>query len=227
MQQQRISNTDGLITPAAYAKLKGLNRSTVCRQVQRGVIPIHDGLVNPTEADRCRVEGLHIRGRNTLRQRRERMAAEPPAELVPPGTTLVQVCDLRRRSYRDGQLATISDLRRPQNALTIAEVGLSLGCDLRQAVTLANWYIVLLGEWGADEDEMDQLEDHPVPDWAALAARIGEKVTVKEFTSWLKKSGAAFDRWDREHPQKPAATSGGVSKSKYESPGKENRKGNL
>ena len=49
-----------LVTQAEYARLRGLNRSTVCRAVQRGMIPTHGKrkLLDVAEADQARAENL-------------------------------------------------------------------------------------------------------------------------------------------------------------------------
>lgn len=52
------SKTRQLITPAAYAKLRGLNRSTVSRQIHAQQIPTVKGLVDPEFADLARERNL-------------------------------------------------------------------------------------------------------------------------------------------------------------------------
>jgi phage terminase Nu1 subunit (DNA packaging protein) len=55
---QRIRNKK-LITAAAYAKLRGLNRSTVSRQIRSGAIPTSGGgLIDPVAADAARERNL-------------------------------------------------------------------------------------------------------------------------------------------------------------------------
>jgi hypothetical protein len=51
-KQHDTSNT--LITPAAYARMRGLNRSTISRQIKTGAIKTCNGLLDPIEADRDR-----------------------------------------------------------------------------------------------------------------------------------------------------------------------------
>lgn len=56
MQRKRAG---GLITPAEYARLRGLNRATISRQIKAGKIPTHsDGLIDPREADSAREKNL-------------------------------------------------------------------------------------------------------------------------------------------------------------------------
>jgi hypothetical protein len=65
MQQKVKRNT--LIKPAEYARVRGLNRSTVCRQIASGKIPTHGGLVDVAEADRARRNNLdQVRGRRKV-----------------------------------------------------------------------------------------------------------------------------------------------------------------
>lgn len=48
-----------LISMAQYARKIGVNRSTICRQVKAGIIPLRSGgKIDPAEADQCREEQL-------------------------------------------------------------------------------------------------------------------------------------------------------------------------
>lgn len=58
--QQKHSNKK-LVKPAEYARLANLNRSTVSRQIARGVIPTHDGMIDPKEADLARAANVSTR----------------------------------------------------------------------------------------------------------------------------------------------------------------------
>lgn len=75
MQQKEKRNTKNrasdLVKPATYAKLRGLNRSTISRQVAQGKIPVHGGLIDPAEADRARHNNLDL-----LRGRRKAATAD-------------------------------------------------------------------------------------------------------------------------------------------------------
>ena len=50
-----------LVSQSEYARMRGLWRSTVTRQIASGVIPVHGDrrMMNPEEADRCRAELLN------------------------------------------------------------------------------------------------------------------------------------------------------------------------
>jgi hypothetical protein len=47
-----------LVSLSEYARRRGLNKSTISRQVRDGFIPTRDGKINPVEADRARAENL-------------------------------------------------------------------------------------------------------------------------------------------------------------------------
>jgi hypothetical protein len=78
MQHVTISNTDGLITQAEYARRKDLSRSTVCRQIRDGKIPSHGGLIDPLEADQARANNLDIRKRRKVSNPESEQRGFPP-----------------------------------------------------------------------------------------------------------------------------------------------------
>jgi hypothetical protein len=79
--------------------LKGLNRSTISRQIARGQIPVRDGLVNPREADKARRANLDMR-----RGRRKKSKASPaPAEIW----SVAEVCAWLMDKIR-GDLVTVA-----------------------------------------------------------------------------------------------------------------------
>jgi hypothetical protein len=74
-----MQQTNGkLITPAEYARLRGLNRSTICRQIASGAIPTVGGLLDPRAADTAREKNLNgIRREQAARRKAERPANKP------------------------------------------------------------------------------------------------------------------------------------------------------
>ena len=68
MQRKRGKD---LLTAAEYARLRGLNRSTISRQIRSGQIPTHEGLIDPTEADRARERNLDPAKSTAAKMRRE------------------------------------------------------------------------------------------------------------------------------------------------------------
>src|ERR1035437_3699873 len=73
-----------LISPAAYARMRGLNRSTISRQIRDGAIPVHDGRIDPKEADAARETNLCATRREQAERRKLERAQE---EAVPPETS--------------------------------------------------------------------------------------------------------------------------------------------
>jgi len=68
-----------LISPAEYARQRGLSKSTVSRQIRDGKIPMRDGMVDPREADKARRLNLDHRKRHRRPepQPKERASAQP------------------------------------------------------------------------------------------------------------------------------------------------------
>src|SRR5689334_22580636 len=54
----RRSAMTELVSKAEYARMRGLAKSTISREVQRGQIPTVDGRIDPVAADRARNENL-------------------------------------------------------------------------------------------------------------------------------------------------------------------------
>lgn len=70
-----------LLSPAQYAKARCLSPSTVSRQIRSGVIPTHNGLIDPKEADAGRDRNLdparRLQAERRKEQRKARTAVEP------------------------------------------------------------------------------------------------------------------------------------------------------
>ena len=73
-----------LISPAQYAKMRGLNRSTISRQIRDGAIPVHNGRIDLKEADIAREKNLNSTRREQAARRKVERAQE---EAVPPETS--------------------------------------------------------------------------------------------------------------------------------------------
>jgi hypothetical protein len=107
-----------LISPAAYARRIGVNRSTISRQIARGKIPTIDGLIDPGAADKARDRNLDQVRRQTFAQRR--ITAQHAKRPV-----LVEALNL---------------LAAPAEVLAFARVALRIGCTAQQAFVLGTWY---------------------------------------------------------------------------------------
>jgi hypothetical protein len=173
-----------LIRPAAYAERRGLNKSTISRQIRAGTIPTHNGLIDPLEADAARKERLHQgRGRNTLEQRkRDRRTRAPEAEEMPQGYTAREVLD--RLVLASGRI--------PEMALRL---GLSMAQALAAADAFRSLVIILAGEiadsvYDWDWDDIPLVETDVAAlaqdfnltgdpgDWQREADAIGERIDL-------------------------------------------------
>jgi hypothetical protein len=72
-----------LVTPAQYARSRGLNRSTISRQIGDGKIPTIGGLIDPKAADVARQRNLSgaRRGQGRKAEHGPEAAADPSADL--------------------------------------------------------------------------------------------------------------------------------------------------
>lgn len=211
MQQQRISNTDGLITPAAYATARGLNRSTISRQIKRGVIPVHDGKVNPMEADTARRNNLHIRRGGPKVNRAT--VEDVPLEL-----------DYGARSVFEAVIAA---------SVRIPEILCGLGVRDQAVLAIsAELFVDLVFELAQEPagNAYDWLREDcsitPAVNLRKLAKRYGFKFDPEaartDYKAGREQSAAEqlVDRFDEllyvyeAHPQKPAATGGRVIQNK-------------
>ncbi len=176
MQRQPISNSNTLVSQAEYARSRGLNKSTISRQVQRGVILLHGGLVDPREADERRRTCLSL-----TRGRRKNPASGGADASDGRGASTAPVVDrfagvdtagpvyLARRELLDTILG---------NSCIIPELALKLGCrDMGLAVALYEMFRSLVidltdgieaevYDWAGNDDIPD-----PDQDYKALAKK--------------------------------------------------------
>jgi hypothetical protein len=132
-----------LIKPSAYAKLRGLNKSTVSRQVAAGVIPLHDGLVDPVEADASRDRNLCHSHRAAAKFKKD-MCGAPTAEVVPAVVPAAPVDRVDRASAeRAGMASVIRRVTAPAEVLKFARIAIAMGCTPVQAFVIANWFAQL------------------------------------------------------------------------------------
>src|SRR5689334_12444125 len=81
--QQKNAKT---LSIAQYAKLRGLNRSTIDRQIKQGKIPSSGGRIDPIAADRARERNLNPARREEAARRKETVGrpVRPAAVAVRP-----------------------------------------------------------------------------------------------------------------------------------------------
>jgi hypothetical protein len=126
------------IKPAAYAKLRNLNKSTVSRQIKSGQIPVNaEGMVDPVAADRARERnldpskrlGAEIRKRNPALRSGDRKAAATSGAAIADGDGIHQA-----------RLDVLVEIAAPSEVLGFALACLHLGCSRELACALAGLY---------------------------------------------------------------------------------------
>lgn len=151
------------ITPAAYARLRGLNKSTISRQIREGKIPTHDGLVDPDEADEARRNNLDM----SRRRDHARSCATPSPDFAAGAGYLAQ--HLRG----DGPIEGMSGLL------------LDLGIDKAQTLEAARACVVLSNLWAMEiikailGEKSARAFDQECADWIGTWAEEKRKKTRK------------------------------------------------
>jgi hypothetical protein len=181
MQQKK------LLTPAQYARLRNLNRSTISRQIQDGKIPAHGGLLDPQEADEARRQNVRVK---------EKESAQPiqPAAVragAPVQTySRADISDAIDHGIVYALNQTLSAFHRE----AIAVVLLALGIDLWQVWSFVDWHRRFLlscytGRRGRE------LKVGAEPPWEGLAAATE---TEFDLAGWQRQAKEAFDRFQRD-----------------------------
>ena len=116
MQRKRTTISQG-----EYARLRGLNRSTISRQVQNGAIPTHDGRIDPVEADRARGMNLDQAKRAVAVLRKQNL---PPDRDSDPGVQGAGVDD----AIHQARVGALADIAAKSEILKFARCALHLGC---------------------------------------------------------------------------------------------------
>jgi hypothetical protein len=156
-----------LIKPSAYAKLRGLNKSTVSRQIAAGVIPLHDGLIDPVEADASRDRNLCHSHRAAAKFKKD-MAGAPTAEVVPAMAPAAPVD--RVGAERAGMASAIRRVAAPAQALAFARIALRCGCTRLQAFVVASWHTMLsaLAVDELDDSVLATIKEPTEEEWRTL-----------------------------------------------------------
>jgi hypothetical protein len=169
-----------LINAAEYARMRGLNRSTISRQIASGAIPTVGGLLDPRAADLARERNLNgVRREQAARRKVEQEAERRPTMEIPKS---------RKRTGTDGHLvqastdpdvrAAVADtLRRaaaPEEILTFARVALRAGCSKLQAFILATWFSLqpaLIAFENLDTEDLNSFEQPSETQWYDLLGK--------------------------------------------------------
>jgi DNA invertase Pin-like site-specific DNA recombinase len=125
-----------LITPAEYARLRGLNRSTIGRQIAEGKIPTADGKIDPVAADRARDRNIDQGRREQAARQKARRAKKPIPLAVQPIRRALTAAD------KGAVVDTLQQILAPEEILRFARVALRAGCSSQQAYVLATWFSV-------------------------------------------------------------------------------------
>jgi hypothetical protein len=166
--------TSKLITAAAYARLRGLAKSTISRQIRRGQIPVSaEGLLDPVAADRARERNLDQSKRLGAELRKRSL---PPrgnrkadAAAAPPAAG-VDEPDLTHQARVD----VLAEIAAPSEVLLFALACVHLGCSRELACAMAQLY----SAWPAlalDDVSPEDLEGiaEPSPDeWRRALGRF-------------------------------------------------------
>jgi hypothetical protein len=149
------------LTPAQYARLRGLNRSTVCRQIAAGVIPtMGDGMIDPKAADAARERNLDpcARERAAVRKANRPAGIAPSSGVAPSGETTRRI------------LLQISG---PEAVLGFARLALRAGCTPLQSYILGNMHGVrsALALDSVDPMDLGDLPEASETQWAELLGR--------------------------------------------------------
>jgi hypothetical protein len=162
------------ITPSAYAKLRGLNKSTVCRQVKSGQIPVNsEGRLDPVSADRARERnldpskrlGAEARKRNPPPRgdRKADAVAGPPAAAV----------DEQDRTHQT-RVDVLKEIAAPPECLMFALACLHLGCSRELACALAKMYFTwpALALEDLDPEDLDGITEPSSDEWQRELGRF-------------------------------------------------------
>jgi hypothetical protein len=162
------------ITPSAYAKLRGLNKSTVCRQVKSGQIPVNsEGRLDPVAADRARERnldpskrlGAEARKRNPPPRgdRKADAVAGPPAAAV----------DEQDRTHQT-RVDVLKEIAAPPECLMFALACLHLGCSRELACALAKMYFTwpALALEDLDPEDLDGITEPSSDEWQRELGRF-------------------------------------------------------
>jgi hypothetical protein len=157
-----------LISPAAYARLRDLNRSTISRQIEAGVIPAHGGLLDPVEADAGREKNLNGKRHRQAVERKAELAAK--ASSCPPPAAPVVPVGASGSDAHQAVLATLRTITAPAAVLKFAALALRARCTIMQAFIVAQHFMIAPC-LDLDTISADDLIHFPAPleaDWRGL-----------------------------------------------------------
>lgn len=162
MVMQRKRGKD-LLTAAEYARLRGLNRSTISRQIRSGQIPTHEGLIDPTEADRARERNLDPAKSTAAKMRREH-----------EHSVKHRTEDVDRGGGNGAVVAALAAITSPSEVLAFARSCLRIGLTPEQACAVGQLYATrpAMAIPDIDPDDLTELEDVTDGEWKEAFGRL-------------------------------------------------------
>jgi hypothetical protein len=168
-----------LITKAEYARRRGVNKSTISRQVSAGIIPTHgpEKLIDPAEAD----EAL-ARNKDPARGGDRRQFAYPPvrhsesAEVVDFNDAVAFSVERAKGQRLKNELSKL-ELRRIKGELIDRDAATKAMAEMAQAAVSAwiQWparaYAEMAAELGVDSATLHQSLDRHVRQYAEEISR--------------------------------------------------------
>ena len=116
-----------MISPAQYARSRGLSRNTVCKQIRHGKISAPNGFLDPTVADQERARNLRP---SRVIEAARRKASSPKPTVVAPSSDL-------RRAFAEGQQDAIKRIVAGFQRLPRALVDLGLSVEQAYGAAIA------------------------------------------------------------------------------------------
>jgi hypothetical protein len=186
--QQKVRK---LVSPAAYARSRGLNRSTISRQIRDGKIPTLEGMLDPEIADLAREKNLDQGKRSDEAVRKAQRDDATKRAAVPS----VPVPTVQHSGAPVAHAAVVDALRRvtaPLEILAFAKVALAAGASPTIAFVLGVWYAT------APVMALAELDDNDIRDF-------GEPTEAE----WRELLGGDFDFDDAGEVYDRATETGG------------------
>ncbi len=151
-----------LISAAKYAKLRGLNRSTISRQIRSGAIPTHDGKIDPKEADAARARNLDQakRAGAEIRKRRPGAKSEKPIAATSVSSAVPVEVDGINEARTEALLQIVS----PERVLRFAGALAELGLDPETACAAGQLFSLMASDALTDIDCEDRRFVDPTPE---------------------------------------------------------------
>lgn len=153
-----------LLSPAQYAKARCFSPSTVSRQIRSGVIPTHNGLIDPKEADAGRDRNLDPARRLQAERRKKERKARTAVE--PRNLRDVDAAAATGDLLRQLRLEALKVICSPDEALQFGRVMVRMGATRETAMAAGLWHICQPALIDAlPNEDVDQLREPTDAEW--------------------------------------------------------------